>query len=151
MRGRLIKPLLVEICRIDTAQTEAAGAMDTVFRTVKMTQVRYHEPIRVQAQIEAQATEAQTQTPSGNVPETRYQFVLHMRELEQRQLVGTDGRPIFRINDKVTGIYSAQGAVLQLFEAGIFVTEVQAAGLGLGGRKNLVVLVCQSRPQGIAQ
>lgn len=147
MRGRLIKPMLVEIHRVDTAQTRGAGAYDDVFRTVRRAEVVYMAPVRLQAQIEQVSTSAQRQTPGGNDPETRYQFVLHMRELEQRGLVGDDGRPLLRVNDKITAIYTPEGVLDHTFAEPIFVVEVQAGGLGFGGRKNLSVLICGSRPQ----
>jgi hypothetical protein len=148
MRGRLIKPLLVEIHRFDSAQTAASGGYDEVFRNVRQEDVRYKDPILLHAQVEQLNTETQKQTPSGNDPDTRYQFVLHMRELEAMTLVGEDGKPLLRVNDKVTAIYATSGVLEQTFAPPIFVTEVQAGGLGLGGRKNLVVLICSSRPKG---
>ncbi len=148
-RGRLIRPLLVEVERVDTAQSEGAGAYDHVFRTVAPEKMRFRPPVVVRAQVEQSATRAQSPSAAGDVPESRYSFTLHMSELERAGLVLDTGDPDFRPNDRVTKILTLAGAPSKTFTPPLRVIEVQAVGLGLGGRQNLCVLVCEERATGI--
>lgn len=157
-RGRLIKPFLIEVERIDTAATEAAGAYDPVFKTVKpqydsdgkpLPTTRFQEPVRVRAQIEHQTSKAQQQGAAGNVPESRYMLAMHFAELERLGLVDDNKNPRFHVNDRWTAIYTLAGVLEQKLDPPLRVTEVQTSGFGIGGRRNLCILVVEDRPTGI--
>lgn len=156
-RGRLIAPMLVELERVDTAATAAAGNFDPVFKTVKpsydadgkrIEPVKFFPAVKVRAQVEQQNTKAQQPGAAGDVPDSRYQLVMHFKDLERLELIDENREPRFRPNDRFIGIYTLGGALEQRFDPGLRVIEVQR-GFGLGGRRNLCILVTEDRPTGI--
>jgi len=157
-RGRLIQPFLVSIERIDTAATEAADGYDPVFKTVKpqydadgklVTPVRYLPAVQVRAQVEHSSSKAQQQTSTGDAPRSRYQLVIHFLELERRGLLDESKNPMFRVNDRFTAIHRLSGELEQAIDPPLAVTEVQTSAFGIGGRRNLCVLVVEDRPRGV--
>ncbi len=156
-RGRLLRPLLVELEQLDTEATHAAGGYDPIWKTpatsyddagVRTTGQRYLPAIRVRAQVEAGSTAAQQQSPAGNLPDARLQLVIHMSELETRGLLDDNGLPKLRPNDRFLAIYTLAGDLVERYPEPLYITDVQSAGMGLGGRRNLCVLVIEDRPQG---
>jgi hypothetical protein len=142
-RGRLLRPLLVEIERIDTAATEAADANGK-----RVDPVRFFPAVRVRAQVEQQNTKAQQQGAAGDIPDSRYQLVMHFKDLEKLDLVDANREPRFQANDRFLAIYTLGGALEQRFDPPLRVIEVQR-GFGLGSRRNLCILVTEDRPTGI--
>jgi hypothetical protein len=155
MRGRLIAPMTVEIARLNTAATAAASAYDDDFKTMKPGAARVeHATVRLKAQVEMGAWQGMVQTQAGNVPDSRLTLVFHMRELEAAGLVDpTNGGPLLRVNDRLVAIYDRAGARLEQYVSastgGLYATKVEPAGIGLGGRVNLVVAVFEDRAVGL--
>jgi hypothetical protein len=155
-RGRLIRPFLAEIARLDTAMTEADGGYDPVWKTTRVTYTngirdtgqRYLEPIRVRAQVEVVTQDQQQQSPSGNIPDAMMRLVVHMSELEQRSLLDPDGLPMIRANDKLVAIYRLTGVLEERYAQPLYCTAVERPAFGIGGRRNLAVFTFEDRPQG---
>lgn len=154
-RGRLICPLVVELARLDTDATRAAGGYDTTFKTMKPGVARRELPVvRLRAQVEMGKWEGQNQTQAGNVPDSRLTLAFHFRDLEAAGLVDlATGDAKIRVGDRLVAIYDRTGTVkdatVKTANGGLYATEVQHAGLGLGGRRNLLVVVFDERPQGL--
>lgn len=152
-RGRLLFPLQVEIARIDLTAATAAGDFDRTFRAPKPGTTRKEfAPIRLQAQVEMGGYERQTQTVAGNVPDSRLTLVFHYRELETKGLV-IAGDVLLRVGDRLVAIYNRAGTAVEntikVAAGGLFATEVAPAGLGLGGRRNLLAVTFDERPKGL--
>lgn len=157
-RGRLINPFLAELEQIDTAATQAAAGYDPVMKTVKTNYtggvrekaVRYKEPIRLRAQVEMQTHRTQQQAPAGNAPASRYQLVLHFRDLEAASLLDPNGEPLLRVNDRLRGIYTLDSATLvQVFDPPLFAVAVETTGFGIGRRRNLCIFTFEDRAQAV--
>lgn len=157
MRGRLIRPFLVEIEQLDTAQTQAAGGYDPVMRTVRteygpdgqrVKGARYKAPIRLEAQIEDRTHRMQQQTPSGNLPRSNYVLVSHFTELEQRGFLTDKGEPTIKVNDRLIAIYDVAEQLVQTFEPKLYMTEARTSGFGIGSARNLFIMTFADRPQG---
>lgn len=156
MRGQLICPLQIELARLDTNTTAAGGAgYDKDFRTlVPSGPGRKELPvIRLFAQVEMSKWEGQNQLQAGNQPDSKLTLVFHYRELERKGLVDTAGKAMIRVNDRLVAVYSRNGVIQEEFvrpeAGGLYATEVQPAGLGLAGRRNLLVVTFDERPQGL--
>lgn len=162
-RGRLIHPLTCEIARLNTDATRTASGYDDDFRTVKATfdangvrtsaRVEY-TPIKLPCQIEMGRWEAQQQARAGNQPDSRLTLVLHFRDLEDASLVDpATGDALIRVNDRLVALYDRDGTLLEqavsTAKGGLYATEVQPAGMGIGGRRNLLVVTFDERPQGL--
>jgi hypothetical protein len=145
-------PLTVDVARLDTE----SEAFDPIFKTRTPGVARVElPPIRLHAQIEMGRWQAMNQTQAGNIPDSRLTLVFHFDELEAKGLVDPDtGNALLRVNDRLVALYDRTGAIIEqsvgLRSGGLFATEVQPAGLGLGGRRNLLVTVWDDRPQGLA-
>jgi hypothetical protein len=154
-RGKLICPLVVELARIDTAGTKTAGKYDPTFRTLKPGTSRTElAPIKLHAQVEQGTHEQQNQTQAGNVPDTRVTCVFHFRELEALGLVdAATGDALIRVGDRLVAIYDRTGAIkdgsYKPANGAAYATKVEPGGLGLGGRRNLLIVVFEDRPQGL--
>jgi hypothetical protein len=155
-RGRLLFPLTVELAQLDTDAVQTAGGYDPDFKTYKPTgSGRQEKPVvRLLAQIEMSRWEGQQQLQGGNQPDSRLALVFHFRELEQKNLIDpVTGEALIRVNDRLVAIYSRNGATkeqsVRVPSGGLYATEVQPAGLGLGGRRNLLLVVFDERPQGL--
>src|SRR5579859_6373306 len=168
-RGRLIFPFLASIARIDTEATEAdpdgAGPLtsgyDPIFREPikipdltdpsqpQMTDARReHTVIQVPCQIEPDQWELLDLMSAGRSPDTIFQVVFHYRTLERMGLVESNGEPHIRIDDRLTVISDRLGNLIrQLRPPGIYVTEVQDIGHGLGRFRNLLLVKFQDRKQ----
>ncbi|NUP12888.1 MAG: hypothetical protein HOW73_43165 [Polyangiaceae bacterium] len=151
-RGRLLRPFLAEIQRIDTQAT----TYDPVWRTpvvtypggVRTKSTAYQDPILLRAQIEVTADGVQQQTASGNTPDSRIVLVFHFRNLEAAGLVDANGLPMLRVNDRLTRLMRLNGQQLQVYPRPLYATEVQPTGFGLGGGRNLVIATYEDRPEG---
>lgn len=154
-RGKLICPLVVELARLDTKGTHDAGGYDPTFKTMTPGVARRELPsIKLHAQVEHGRWEAQNQTQAGNVPDSRLTLVFHFRELEALSLVDANtGDALIRIGDRLVAIYDRTGTVkdmsVKLPSGGLYATEVAPGGSGLGGRRNLLVVVFDERAQGL--
>lgn len=163
MRGRLLFPMTVELARLDTNATSLAGGYDADFKTVKTTypagvktSARVELPIvTLKAQVEMGKWQGQQSLQAGNAPDTRLTLVFHFRELEAKGLVDpTTGDALIRVNDRLVNVYSRSGSILEqkvrTAAGSLYATEVQPAGIGLGGRRNLLVVTFDERTQGLS-
>jgi hypothetical protein len=157
-RGRLLFPLIAELARLDTNTIATNGAYDPQFKTYKpdaTTPGRKELPsIFIRAQVEMGRWEGQQQMQSGNVPDSRLTLVFHFRDLERAGLTDPNtGDALIRVNDRLVTLKSRNGLILEqtvrVPSGGLYATEVQPAGLGLGGRRNLLVATFDKRPQGL--
>ncbi len=152
-RGRLIRPLVAVIEQLDTEATRAAGNYDATFRTLKPgKEPIYGAPVEVPAQVEMTSWETRRQTQAGDVPGSKLALVFHFLDLEKAGLV-VDGRAVFRKGDRLTELRSRDGTKIEELVSseagGLYVVEVQPAGLGLGGRRNLLLVFFQERARGL--
>lgn len=150
MRGRLIFPLTAEIARLNTAAT--ASNYDQTFKTFKPGTGRVEYPtVKLLAQVEMGQWQKQTFLQAGNAPDSRLTLVFHMRELEQKGLINADGSAKIQVNDRLVAIYDKAGNRLEQHvrseTGGLYVVEAQPAGLGFGGRCNLLVTIYEDRPR----
>lgn len=168
MRGRLIRPFLVEIARLDTVATagdpDGAGALtsgyDEIFREPVLvpdstglgTTARKELPlVRIRAQIETGTFQDLQPAQNGNESYSKFNLVLHLQELEAAGYVdAATGMVLFKPGDRIHAIYSLLGALVQTFPnpPGLYVSEALPASYGLGTSRNLVILKCASRKQG---
>ncbi len=148
--------MTVELARLDTAATAAAGRYDPDFKTLVpgTKRVEISPNVRLLAQVEMGRWEGQQQLQAGNAPDSRLTLVFHFSELEEKGLVdAASGHAKINVGDRLVGIWDRTGALLeQLVRAeagGLYATEVQPAGIGLGGRRNLLVVVFDERTPGL--
>jgi len=156
-RGRLIHPLVAEIEQLDTAATAAASGFDPVWKTPTTTypggartkgQV-YKAPIRLRCQVEQIQETAQQRTSAGNVPDSRLILVFHYADLLAGGMVGPDRRALLRVNDRLIALYTRVGELEKAYDPKLYATEVLDAGHGLGGRRNLLLVTFDDRPEGV--
>jgi hypothetical protein len=161
MRGRLIRPLLVSFSRIDQSATRdeqndtlRAPAVSRPFGAggTRVTGTKYLAAVQIKAQVEITTVAAQHASKAGNVEDYRLAFVLHRRDLERLSLIdATTGKPLLQNGTRVDAIYNLNGTLQRTFaDPAVHVTEVREIGHGLGGKCNLVMLVTDDRPQGLA-
>lgn len=164
-RGRLICPIKIGIARIDTTTIESEQGYDPEFRTPVLSKKfgargarenarRELAEIRLPAQSEIIDFNKMMQGPGGDVPDYRVTYVLFYPDLEKAGLVdATTGKPLIGKNDRITAKYRKRNeALIRVFEnPQVFVTGVADAGEGFDGRTNLLLLITDDRPQGLAE
>jgi hypothetical protein len=162
--GKLIRPILVEIERIDPAATAAAGQYNHVLKEPipqRANAGRANEqrtdgmvrrpPIKILAQMERGPFMALNMVASGNAASSNLRLVLHRRDLTKRGLLLADGLPDFHVGDRILATYTRWGKLIAPIPdpPGLYCTQVQPAGEGLGGNQNLVVLYFDHRDQAV--
>jgi hypothetical protein len=163
-RGRLIRPLIIEIEPIDPGGTKAAGGYDPIMQapiprrqnagTVNETRqdgMERRPTIKLKAQVERGPFMALNMEPAGNVASSRVAFVVHRVELEQKGLIREDGSPAFHVgSDRLVATYTILGKLIRRVQdpPGLYLSQVQPAGEGMGGDENLAVLTFEDRKQG---
>lgn len=160
-RGRLVRPMVVELQVVDKAAS--AANRDDDFRTfdqsrpfgerggVVSTGITYQAPVKVKAQVEVTNLNARTGSRAGNVPDYRTAFVAHFKQLEELSLVdATTGKPLLE-GARVNAIYRPDGATLvrTFTDPPVHVVELRELGIALGGHRNLLMMVTDDRPQGL--
>lgn len=164
MRGKLVHPFLVAFCRLDTAAIEAASGYDEDFHTTttarpfgargaRQKSRQELAEVRIRCQVEVININRQAVGPAGNVPDYRTSFVCHYHDLERASLVdAATGKPLIRPSDRVDAIYTTRGVLVRkLVDPQVFVTESRDLAYGLGGRRNLLMLITDDRPQGVEE
>ena len=164
-RGKLIRPLIVEIAQYDIVATDAFTApgvtsgFDDFFREpVKVDAAADGGPgerVRIEkdphlflpAQIEPEIWEAINVVNVGNSPESMLGLVLHFEDLEASGLVHPDGTAHIKVSDRIVALYAMNedgttGAQVVAVNnpPGLYVDEAQPRGLGMGGNRNLLLL-----------
>jgi len=159
VRGRLINPFVIELQQLDTAATSqvVGGGYDADFGEPRPVpngtpgggDSRRETELRVHAQIEPQMFNAARTLQTGLVREARFVCVVHFQELEARDLIGADGQPRIRVNDRLAAIYQADGTLVMQIppKPGLYIHQTLPVGFGLGGKRNLLQLEFRSREQ----
>lgn len=158
-RGRLIRPLTAEIARVDPATMISSSNYDRHFRNIKKVdsdgdgigeRTRAEFPLlQVQAQIEVANQEQRAMTASGDVPNSRITLVIHLKELEDRGLVDSDGRPVIKVGDRLVRLIDRYGNIKALFErVKLYATEVRLGDGWLGYTANLLLVQFDERKRG---
>jgi len=157
-RGRLIFPFMASYRRLDVEAMATVG-YDDVYREpiliddgsplgasgrIEM------DAVLVPAQVEDRAMNELRMTGAGNTPRSEVTVVHHFRDLEGIGLVGDDGMALLRVGDRLEAIYDRDGAKVLDAPAppGLYVVEARPAGMGLGRRRNLLVVTLRERTEG---
>lgn len=163
-RGRLIRPILVEIAQLDTLATsldqEDADASTGVssgyhpnFREPRIlppsnksaassprgNSARREKFIRCAAQWEVDNFDFLQQWASGNSPGNRITLVFHYRDLEKRGLLDSSGRARIHVDDRICAVYHIKtGKLIQSFEESVghslYITQLELGSMGLSGQ-----------------
>lgn len=172
-RGRLIFPFMVDIYRLDTEATAAdpdgAGPLtsgyDTDFRepvavpaansSAVAAPRRVEVLVQLLAQIETDEEERMQMMLTGRSPNSRLGLVFHYADLERVGMVeAATGRPLLRgPGDRLGAIRNPKtGALIEVIPAkpGLFATEVESIGWGLGPDRNLLLVTFEERELSIA-
>jgi len=169
VRGRLIDPFLAEIARVDYAGTAAdpdgpgplTSGFDPDFRETVLLPTgprgrtdarRELPPLRLPCQVEVGTFEAMQQMEGGNSPDSRIVLVFHFRDLERGGLVnGSTGAALLQVNDRLVAIYDVAGRLVQAVRTppGLYITQVQPQGFGIGRARNLLLVTFEDRELGV--
>jgi hypothetical protein len=161
LRGRLVRPLLVEIAFLDQYRTSKSGGYDPVWKTPTVATLNpgtvgatrtdglvYRAPVRLRAQLERGQTDVLNMQPSGNNPHSTMTLVFHAVELEKAGLMNyAEGESMFKVGDKLLAIYSTLGVLRSTIKdpPGLYVTQVAPDGEGQSGEQNLIVVTFEDR------
>lgn len=162
--SRLIFPKIVEIRRFDTAATAAASGFDRSLRetlvdnpndgTPRVNQ-RRETPIRIRAQIETDTFQRLNMGGLGDAPTSHLVVVFLASEMKAAGFVDpTSGEPLFKVTDRLAGIYTLAGGLILAIEdpPGLYAVSVKPCGIGFGfGRSTGYELVegsFEGRPSG---
>lgn len=169
-RGRLIRPIMIELARLDTLATSltqpdadadsgTSPGYHSNFREVRVLppndqtavgaprgdSARREKCIRCLAQWEVNNFDFTQQWASGSSPSHRIGLVFHYRDLEKRGLLDDNGRALIHVNDRVSAVFHAKsGKLIQRFDVtegqGLFITEVEPGSMGLSGQHRNILL-----------
>ena len=107
-----------------------------------------HPALLLPCQVEPERDDEQRPTPAGGAPASRLGLVFHFADLERRGLVDPDtGAPLLRAGDRLAGLYTRTGGLVRRFVPGLYAVEVRSIGWGLGGTRNLALMLFHDRPQ----
>lgn len=177
-RGRLIRPVLVEIAQLDTLATAqdqtdnndpsgVSSGYHSNFReprllpTTSPTQAgsprgesaRKEKLIRCLAQWEVKNYDFQQQWASGNSPGHRTGLVFHYRDLEKRGLIDDDGNAKIHVNDRLCAVYHAKtGELIQEIRnpPGLYITQLEPGSMGLrGAQRNILFATLEDRERSV--
>jgi len=170
-RGRVLRPVLLEIERVDVTATRAAGGYLDELAQPRVTPASsplsappkgaprgtdatvYMLPVRVRAQVEVGlrglAVNGLGMVQTGNQPKFKIDTVLHFEELEAAGLIDSEGHPAFRTGDRLTKIlHAVTGELIETVENG-YATRVDSTSFGLGAAaRNLCIITFESRAKG---
>lgn len=168
-RGRLIRPVLVELAQLDTlatvadqpdadASTGQSSGYHPNFREPRILpptntdgansprgkSARQEKLVRCLAQWEVENFDFLQQWASGNSPGHRIGLVFHYRDLEKRGLLDTAGRATIHVNDRVCAVFHAKTEkLIQRFEEdqghGLFITQLEPGSMGLRGQERNIL------------
>jgi hypothetical protein len=166
MRGRLIYPFGIEICRLDGIETSAAPGYDPILREPRLVSSsdglgtsgrKEMDPIILPGQFTFRDEFMRLlMTSNGNLAESSCQVLFMLSDLEDLGLVEPDtGLPLIRVGDRMSAVYELEyGTVGRLLQKirnppGLFVIEADALRMGMGGTRNLLPVKFASRDQGM--
>lgn len=154
MHVALIQPFTVEIIPVDTtttvydadftepARVSTGSGAGNASKAVGAT-------YSIQAQVEEEDWRKSSQYQSGNSPTSTLVAVAHFRDLEAAGLVDDAGNAKIRIGDALGRILDVNGNVVLTPVEPLYITQVRAAGFGLGRLRNLVFVHFESRGAGV--
>ena len=167
-RGRLIFPFKAVIARLDTVETridpDGAGSLssgyDDDFREPTLhtesgarVDDRKETLVEVPCQYEDRTFENLQMMPAGDSPTTNILLTMHFCDLERLGLVDpVTGVARIHKNDRLVEIMeTCSGDRVQEYRnpPGVFVTQAVPAGLGIGLKRNLLLVTFQSREQSV--
>ena len=169
MRGRLVDPFLCEISRIDTAATAAldpdgAGPLTSGYdadfkeptRTSNATAqgsgtvaTVYKTAVRIRAQVEVGTFEKMQAFFTGNSPDIKMVLISHFKELERAAMVDANGRAMLRVGDRLDGIYTLKGQLVQIMTTPLFCVQPEGTSYGIGLHRNLLALYFEARSKAV--
>jgi hypothetical protein len=105
--------------------------------------------VRIPAQVETQSQKRLEMTFSGNVPNSRFVFVLHRMHLEPLDLIDSNGDCLIKPYDRIPSLerHNFVGSTIKTFVPNLYVFEAQDASWGAGGStrgQDLVLLYTQT-------
>lgn len=165
MRGRLIRPALVEIEQLDTAETAAdPGVMglnsgyDTEFgepatqQTAGVTaslRKNKTDNLMLHAQVEVNKYNSQNAASVGHDQQALVTLVFHFSELEELGLINDDGEPTIRAGDRLVAMYRLDGSLMMRYNKPyLYVKQPRPYGPGVGGDRNLLIVDFATRDVG---
>ncbi len=157
MKVRLIRPLLVEIARLDTQAT----AYDNDFREPSLGGAPptgepdrdESDTVQIKAQVEFEGLGRQVQTFTGNMPDSQLVLVLDFDDLAKRGLIdAASNETSLRVNDRVVSIRNGKGILIQSFPnpPGLFITELRSS-YGMERDRNIILAFCNDREKALAR
>jgi hypothetical protein len=170
-RGRLLRPMLLELLRIDVEATRTADGFDDVLGSPLITPAAdpldppplgaprgepatlYHPAVRVRGQVEnglrGLSTNAMLIVQTGNQPKFKIQVVYHYEDLELAGLIAADGHVRFRQGDRLIKIRDAATEDLVCNVEDAYATVIDDTSFGLGAAsRNLCIVTYESRARG---
>jgi hypothetical protein len=163
MRGRLIRPAVVELLQVDTDATSADPGVDGLdsgydedfgepAKVDGESVLKYKDDlIRLHAQVEVNEYDHQQAASIGQDKKARVTLVFHFQELEDLGLVDEDtGEPLIRVNDRLVAMYKAadESLIMKFEKPYLYATQVRPYGPGLGGERNLLIVDFNTRDAG---
>jgi hypothetical protein len=151
VRVHLIRPILVELRRLDTEVTKATGGYDPEFGAVRVdrragkrvTERKEKAPILLRGQWEDQTQNALRMFGAGNSPEAKVAVIFDYHDLLEAALVDpSSGLPLINVNDRLTSTYNPETRrkIMDIKAPGLFAVEVRPASIGLDGTIGIVVV-----------
>ena len=156
MRGRSIFKFVSVLAQLDTQLTAVDPLLREPTTTIDLagvrTKGRKERIVQCRCQVETGTFEQQGMTPMGNAPASSLTLVFHYDDLGDAELIGPLNRPLINVNDRLVRIEDLDGEVMVDYaRAPVYVTEAAPAGVGFGGRVNLLVVRLGDRPQAVRQ
>lgn len=177
-RGRLIRPILVEIAQLDTLATAQDQPDDNAdggvspgyhenFREPRLLpsttpdatgsprgeSARKETTLKCLAQWEVENYDFQQQWASGNSPGNRTGLVFHYRDLEKRGLLDEDGNAKIHVNDRLCAIYHAktEDLIQEIRDPpGLYITQLRPGSMGLrGAKRNVLFATLEDRERSV--
>ena len=163
MRGRLINPFDIEICRLDTVAIAAAPGFDPIWREPTLVSTADGKGASGRKEMTSILVPGQFTTDSdflalqmaanGNLGRIDFKIIFHFSDLEDLGLIeASTGLALIRAGDRMSAVYADDG--LTLVQAipnppGVFVKQADPR-FGLGKSRNLLIVSFASRDQGQA-
>jgi len=158
----LLHPFLADLRRLDPEATAvvASAGYDSVYREpvrvadgtpAGASARREKAAVLVRCQFEDNEEERLRQLASGASPQANFVLTFHFADLEAAGLVdAATGTPLVRNGDRLAAVYNLDGSLMRSYAnpPGMFAIEVKPSGLGIGDRRNLLVVTFDDRIQG---
>jgi len=171
-RGRSLRPMLLEIERVDVTATRSADGYNDELAQPRVVPAiadplaappkgaprgadatAYMLPVRVLAQVEVGirglAVNMLGMVHTGNQPKFKIDASIHFGDLEAEGLIDAEGHPAFRTGDRLTKIlHAVTGELVETVENG-YISRIDSTSFGLGAaQRNLCIITFESRTKG---